>query len=161
MTIYEIDQAMLSLVDQETGELKDLEAFESLQMERDKKVENMALWYKDLKAQAEAIKAEISTLTDRKQLAERKAARLLDYIGVVLNGEKFQTARCAVSYRNSKSLSVDDAERVILWAKETGNEQCIRFSAPAIHATEVKKIIESGVDVPGAHIEQKRNVGVK
>lgn len=161
MTIYEIDQALLDLVDPETGELKDLEAFESLQMERDKKVENMALWYKDLTAQAAAIKSEIATLTERKQAAERKASRLLDYIGIVLNGAKFQTARCSVSYRASKSLSVDDADRVIRWAQETGNNQCIRRKDPEINAKEVKALIDAGLAIPGAHIEEKKNVGVK
>ena len=41
MTIYEIDDALLSLVDGETGELLDFEEFERLSMERDKKIEGM------------------------------------------------------------------------------------------------------------------------
>lgn len=48
MTIYEIDARMAGLIDPETGELLDYEAFASLQMEREAKIENMALWYKDL-----------------------------------------------------------------------------------------------------------------
>ena len=35
MTLYEIDQAIQGLVDPETGELMDYEAFAALQMDRD------------------------------------------------------------------------------------------------------------------------------
>lgn len=50
MSIYDIDAAIVSLIDAETGEVSDEEAFDALQMERDKKVENIGLWYKDLQA---------------------------------------------------------------------------------------------------------------
>ena len=43
MTIYEIDNRIAELVDPETGELLDYEAFAELQMEREAKIENMAL----------------------------------------------------------------------------------------------------------------------
>lgn len=37
MNIYEIDNAMFSLIDEETGEIKDYEAFEELQMQKEEK----------------------------------------------------------------------------------------------------------------------------
>ena len=58
MTIYEIDNRIAELVDPETGELLDYEAFAELAMEREAKIENMALWYKDLTAEAKAIREE-------------------------------------------------------------------------------------------------------
>ena len=58
MPLYEIDQSIKALVDPETGELLDYEAFARLQMEREAKLENIALWIKDLRAKAEEIKAE-------------------------------------------------------------------------------------------------------
>ena len=44
MTIFEIDEAILECVDLETGEIIDAERLDALQMERDKKIENVALW---------------------------------------------------------------------------------------------------------------------
>ena len=76
MTLYEIDQAIQGLVDPETGELMDYEAFAALQMDRDAKIENMALWYKDLMADAKAIKEEADTLNERRKALENKAERL-------------------------------------------------------------------------------------
>ena len=62
MTIYEIDSRIAELLDPDTGELLDYEAFAALQMEREAKIENMALWYKDLSAEAKAIRDEEKAL---------------------------------------------------------------------------------------------------
>ena len=80
MTIYEIDARMAGLIDPETGELLDYEAFASLQMEREAKIENMALWYKDLTAEAKAIREEEKALAERRKSAENKAERLKGYL---------------------------------------------------------------------------------
>ena len=47
MTLYEIDSSLMSLVDEETGEILDKEAFDAVVMERDTKIENVALWVKN------------------------------------------------------------------------------------------------------------------
>ena len=54
MKLYEIDQAILALVDPETGEILDYEAFSELKMKREEKIEGMALWHKNLTAEATA-----------------------------------------------------------------------------------------------------------
>ena len=58
MTLYEIDQQLLDCIDLETGEIIDAEKLTELTMERDEKIEKVALWIKELKAEAEALKAE-------------------------------------------------------------------------------------------------------
>mgnify|MGYP000917782718 FL=1 len=65
MNIYEIDNAMFSLIDEETGEIKGYEAFEELQMQREEKIENVALWYKNLIAESKAIREEEKALAER------------------------------------------------------------------------------------------------
>lgn len=70
MLLYEIDARIASLVDPETGELMDYEAFARLQMEREEKVEGLALWVKDLTARAKAVKEEADALTERRRALE-------------------------------------------------------------------------------------------
>ena len=60
-------------VDEETGEITNLDELDALQMERDEKIENIALWVKNLTADAAAIKAEAQNLTKRQKAAENKA----------------------------------------------------------------------------------------
>lgn len=50
MTLYEINEAIMACVDVETGEIIDLDRLNALEMERDRKISNVACWIKDLKA---------------------------------------------------------------------------------------------------------------
>lgn len=161
MTIYDIDQRILELVDPETGELLDFDAFNELKMERDRKIESMALWVKELAATASAIKAEVDTLIDRKKAVERRCESLKRYLAEILQGEKFITPRCAVSFRRSTSVQVDDQEQLVRWLEQNGYDDCVKYKEPEISKTEVGKLIKSGMPVPFAHLENKQSVGVK
>lgn len=161
MTLYEIDQKMQSLVDPETGELMDYEAFVALQMDREKKIENMALWVKDLSAEAKAIKEEEDNLRDRRRGMENKAERLKTYLSIALGGEKFQTARCAVSFRKTASVQIDDQDNLIRWLEQNGYDDCLKYKEPEVSKAEVGRLIKSGMPVPFAHMEERQSVGVK
>ena len=50
--LYEINADILSCVDLETGEILDTEKLDALQIEREAKLEGVALWVKDLKGDA-------------------------------------------------------------------------------------------------------------
>ena len=122
MNIYEIDntiltasEAILDLVDEETGEVTDIDQFEALkaeidglQMERNQKISNIACWIKNLKAEADAIKLEKMKLADRQRACENKAESLQKYLEYALNGAKFEDARVKISYRTSKSVGFTD-----------------------------------------------------
>ena len=64
MNLYEINEALYGCVDEETGEIIDAEKLEALSLAFDEKVENIALWIKNLLADAAAIKAEKLKLYD-------------------------------------------------------------------------------------------------
>ena len=88
MKLYEIDEAILNCIDTETGEIIDADQLDKLQMERDTKLENVACWIKDLKAEAEAIKTEKQILANRQKVAENKAESLKKYLAYALDGKK-------------------------------------------------------------------------
>ena len=161
MTLYEIDQKMQSLVDPETGELMDYEAFAALQMDREKKIENMAPWVKDLSAEAKAIKEEEDNLRDRRRGMENKAERLKTYLSIALGGEKFQTARCAVSFRKTASVQIDDQDNLIRWLEQNGYDDCLKYKEPEVSKTELGKLMKAGTPVPFAYIKESQSVGVK
>lgn len=161
MTIYDIDQRILELVDPETGELLDFDAFDELKMERDHKIESMALWVKELTATASAIKAEVDTLMERKKAVESRCESLKRYLAYILQGEKFTTPRCAVSFRKSTSVQVDDTEKLVCWLEQNGYDDCVKYKEPEVSKAEVGRLIKSGMPVPFAHLENKQSVGVK
>lgn len=158
MTLYEIDARLAELIDPETGELLDVEAFDALQMERSEKIENVALWAKNLAAEAAAIKGEIEALTERKNAAERRVERLKAYLAYALNGEKFSTPRCAVSFRKTKSCVPSDG--FVEWAQEHERDDLLTYKLPEPSKTAIKAALEAGQDVPAKMVE-KLSVGVK
>ena len=161
MNIYEIDSAILALIDPETGEVLDNEAFDALQMERDEKIENIACWMKNTDAEAKAIRNEELELAKRRKALENRVDRLKAYLGYALNGVKFSTAKCSVSFRNTQSVDVTDAEAAIAWARSNGHQECIKETAPTISKSELAKVLKDGVEVPGAQLVQSLSVGVK
>lgn len=160
MKLYEIDQKIMELVDKETGELLDYEAFEQLQMEREGKIENMACWYKELAATAKAIREEELALSERRRVIENKADSLKEYLGKILNGEKFQTAKCAVGFRKSTSVAVDDYDACLAWAVEN-DAHCFRHKPPELDKTEIGKRLKAGDVIPGVSLAEKTSVSVK
>lgn len=158
MSIYDIDQSILALVDPETGEIADYEAFDSLMMERDQKVENIALWIKDLKAEAAAIREEEKNLAERRRSVENRQKRLTEYLTFALNGEKFKTSKVSISYRSSKSVTVMDG--FIDWAMKNG-DQYLRYSEPDPDKTAIKAALEAGETLPFAEITENTNVVIK
>lgn len=161
MNLYEINAAISALVDPETGELLDYDAFEALQMEREQKIEGMALWVKDLDATAKAIKAEMDSLSERRKAVEAKADRLKSYLDMALDGQKFETPRCVVSFHKTSSVEVEDADKLVLWAEQNGFTDCIRYKAPEVSKSGVAALIKTGATVPFAHLTVGRSVGVK
>lgn len=158
MSIYDIDSAIVSLIDAETGEIGDEEAFDALQMERDKKVENIGLLLKNTVAEAKAIKEEEQALSARRKTAENKVERLKNLLAYALNGEKFSTPKLKVSYRKSRVVNIDP--QFIEWA-EINADDLLTYSEPKVNKTAVRDAIDSGRDIKFATIETKQNMQVK
>lgn len=158
MSIYDIDAAIISLIDTETGEVTDEEAFDALQMERDVKVENIGLLLKNTVAEAKAIKEEEQALSARRKTAENKVERLKNLLAYALNGEKFSTPKLKVSYRKSRVVNIDP--QFIEWA-EINADYLLTYSEPKVNKTAVRDAIDSGRDIKFATIETKQNMQVK
>ena len=160
-SLYEIDSTIMSLVDLETGEILDYDAFVELKMEREQKIENMALWYKDLVAEATAIKAEEANLATRRKACENKAERLKAYLSDLLAGDKFKTPRVACSFRASKALQIPDEEAFIQNMLEQQHYEYLSYKKPTVNRTEITNAIKAGKVVEGAELVEKQNISIK
>ena len=158
MKLYEIDETIMSCIDEETGEIIDSEKLDKLQMERDKKIENVACWIKDLKAEAEALKAEKQALAERQRVAENKAESLKKYLAYALDGKKFSTAKCAVSFRSTESVEVTD-EGLNNLMKE--HDELLTYKAPEPNKTAIKQAIKDGLSVQGVQLVQNTSTIIK
>ena len=159
MTIYEIDQAIMECVDLETGEIIDTEQLDKLQMERDTKLENVACWIKDLKAEAEALKNEKQALAERQRVAENKANSLKKYLAYALDGKKFSTAKCAVSFRTTESVEVttEGIENIM----RDGKDDLLTYKTPEPNKTAIKQALKDGLSVAGVQLVQNISTIIK
>ena len=153
MTLYEIDAAILDCIDTETGEVVDAEKLTALQMERDAKCEAVALWIKDLDAQAAAIKTEKQALAERQAATERKADSLRRWLQDALGGQKFQTARCAVTYRKTQRVEIPDIYKL--------DENYLRYATPTADKAAIKAAIKAGETVAGAELIEGVSMSIK
>ena len=161
MTLYEINQAILdlydSMVDPETGEVgKGFEwQLEKLDIARGEKIENIALWIKDLKAESEAIKMEMRKLQERARVADNKAERLKNYLAYSLGGEKFSTPRVAISFRNTKAVEIEpEAWRFI-------PDQYLRTRDPEPDKRAIGEALKAGIAIPGCRLIDNRSMTIK
>ena len=153
MTIYEIDQAIMNCVDAETGEIIDTEQLDKLQMERDTKIENVACWIKELKAEAEALKAEKMAFDERQKVADNKAESLKKWLAYALNGQAFKTTRASVSFRKSQKVEIADIYKV--------DENYLRYKEPEADKTAIKEALKAGKTVAGATLVENTSVIIK
>ena len=152
--LYEINEQLLNLTDSETGEITDWSAFEALQLARDEKIENIALYHKNLLAEAAALKAEEKSFAERRKRAENKAESLKRYLDSALQGQKFNTTKVAISYRKSTSVEVDETKLPANWLREI----------PATHVVdkvEIAKALKAGETVEGATLITNNNIQIK
>lgn len=153
-SLYEINEQILETIDFETGEVTDFEKFEELKLERDTKIENVALWYKNLLSEAEALKAEEKAFNERRKSAESKADSLKRYLDSALAGNKFSTNKVAISYRKSTSVFVEDIDKL----PDEYKKEKIDISADK---TELAKALKDGKEIEGASLTESQNIQIK
>ena len=160
MKLYEIDNAIDELirnsVDPETGEIIDItEQLDALQMDREAKIENIGLLIKNMTAEAAAIRNEEKALADRRRAEENHVERLKNYLMASLGGEKFSTAKLAISYRKSTAVYIEDE---VEFLREHPEYARIKTE---LDKSSVKDALKNGESVTGAALEERNSMIVR
>lgn len=162
INLYEISEAIETAfnlaVDPETGEVDDekLYLLEMLEMDRDKKVENIACLIKNLRADATAYKAEKDAFAKRQKQAENRAESLSRYLESALNGEKFSSEKCAISFRKTSKIVLN--EGVTVYDIDT---HFLRMKEPELDKQAIKQALADGIKVEGVHEEPGLSMTVR
>ena len=162
MNLYEIAEAIeetyLQAIDQETGEVNEeaLAALDQLEMERDRKVEYIACLIKNLRADAAAYKAEKDAFQKRQKQAENHVEGLLRYLQGALNGEKFISDRCAVTFRKTTKVELDQGKTIY-----DIDQAFWRVKDPELDKTALARALKDGMEVAGVHMEEGLSMTVK
>ena len=153
-SLYDIDNAILALIDPETGEITDYEAFEQLQIDRERKLENAALLIKNCEADIAAYKAEQAVFDKKIDRAKMTIESVKKYLSKALDGKNFKTSKVTCSFRNDPSVEILDAKMIPQEFLRVKEEQKPNKEA-------IKMALKAGFDVMGARLVIKQNMSVK
>ena len=160
--LYEIDHEILDCVDMETGEILDSEKLDALQMERERKLEGVALLVKDLNYEAQMVKEEADKLTARKKALDNKIASIKNWLLWALDGEKLKTPRCNVYQTHSQKVVIDDEKALIdMFMSSPSGEKFLRMKDPEIDKNALKDSMKQGYEYEFAHLETTESVVIK
>lgn len=158
-SLFEIDEDLRKALDSievdEDGCIatESFDKITALQEERDRKIEGIALYYKETLVEVEALKTEAKTLSERAKIAENRAESLKKYLISSLNGECLKTSRVTISYRKSVSVDVDED----LLSKK----YFIRKVEEKPDKKAILELLKSGKRVMGAELIEKQNIQIK
>lgn len=157
MTLFELNKAIAEFdlqVDEETGEVLNIDDLDALNLAKETKIENIGLWVKNLEAEKEAVKHEKDNFADREKRLGKKIESLKGYLGYALQGQKFSTPKVAVSFRKSESVLVKDEYLV-------PDKYCEFTMVRKPNKTNLKKALKDGEEIMGVELVEKQNVSVK
>lgn len=158
----DIENLLNSVTDPETGEVVDTDALDDLLMERDQKLESVALYCKDINAEIVAITHEIMIQEQRVERLKKTYEGLKHYLAAALDGQKFSTPKCEVSFRKSESVDID--EGFIEWASDINN-LALHFlkhkETITPDKTQIKQFLKSGGTLEHCRIIEKKNITIK
>lgn len=157
MTLYEIEKSILECINWETGEIIDHEKLTQLQMRREEKIENVALWIKDLNAEVNAYKAEKEAFAEREAKTKAKIESLKKWLTATLQGENFKTNRVDISFRKSEAVEIDEDG----FSGAVQPAEYLTQKQPVPNKTAIKAAIKSGKDVAGATLITRKNITIK
>lgn len=153
MNLYEINASLLALIDNETGEIIDIDKFNSLCLSKEEKLDNYIKFYKNLSSDIEQLKIEENKLSERRRVKQNTVNWLLENIKNELNGKKLETPTYKVSWRKSNQLIVDDMLKI--------PSRYVLAQAPKVDKTAIKQDIKNGFEVAGVHLEEYQNINIK
>lgn len=160
LTLYELTESMKDLksVLENSDRPEELvEYLDAVDLQLVEKVDNIVRFTNNDELTVAAIDAEIKRLSELKMVFSNRRKRLLDYVKYVMEKfdvKKIETNFARLSFRSAKSVVVDD--------KELLPAEFIKVKTVAEpDKIAIKEAIESGKNVPGAHIETNQQLQVK
>lgn len=169
MKLYQINQQILDVLDTDTGEVLDIEAFEQLQIDKKEKVHSTAKYILHLDNKKQAIDNEIERLKELKNIANKKQEDLTKYLKRSMeidNVTKYDFDTIKLSIRkNPPSLKFDDGIEESLEEYEV--VECAKGTLKMLMSdlsnkkADIKKRLSEGEIIEGARLEQATRLDIK
>lgn len=156
----QIDYRILECIDAETGEVVDVEKLEQLEMERDLKIANIAMWIKNLRADAEMYKKQKLIYEKEQSIAKNKADSLERFLSnyVVDKWDKDPLKRVKITFRKSKAVDVYDLDALM---NSDYADEFLRYKEPEPRKDDIKQALLSGKVIAGCSLVENNNMQIR
>lgn len=156
MKLYEIREEYQRILDNEDLESEEtIVALNDIEEAFEEKADNVACLVKSLKAEEDAVKAEMMALDKRKKSINRKLENIKEYLKnemMFAGKQEIKTARNTISFRRTKSVEVFD--------EATLDERFLRIKKEP-NKTEIKVALEDGEIIDGARMVENLSLQVR
>lgn len=157
--VQDLYDKLLESLDEDTGEV-DREISTALDVKREEfetKAIDVAAVARILTNKKAEVKAEIDRLTAIYKKLDKNIERVENNLSSAclrLGCEKINGIKASISFRTSTRTVVDDLEAV----PEEFKKCKVEYVADA---TKIKDAIKSGQEIPGVHLEERKNIQIK
>lgn len=129
------------------------------------KAVNVAIAVKNMRAEAEQLKAEKLRLAKRQTQKERAAERLEQYLlnsMQAIGRDKIDKPQAVIRVKkNPESTVIDNEKSFIEWAEANGYTDLLKYKDPDVKKKEVKDLLKRNVELPFVHLERKTKIDIK
>lgn len=171
MKLYEINEGIESILNAlEGNDDKEVDAvlrqaLSELEMQESEKLDNIASYIKQLNYEAEAIKKEIDGLNTRLKAKKGKVERLENYLKYYLlstGAKKFESSKNKITIAKCPSkVKIINDDSFVMWCKQHGYNDFIKYSKPDINKTAVKEALKAGLNLAGVTLEEGQKIRIK
>lgn len=162
MNVFELNQAFEDVKSMlEAGEIDDkiaMDTLESIEADRDTKLDNVATWYDRNKADINFLSDRIKELQQTKRALENCNNNLMSYMTLAIDQaglKEVKTERHLLKPRNYRASTVITDENLVPVNYKTTIETV------KVDKTAIYNDLKNGVEVPGAHLEPNRKTVIK
>lgn len=163
-SLYELSEQIRNFefkIDEETGEVLNVDELNQINMKFDEKAENIIKYIKNLDAEAQALKNEEDSIKGRRQAKERKIESLRRYLSGIMQAndrQKIEFTSGVATFRKSNVVEVDD--KFLTWARMSERSEFLNMKLD-INKGAIKEALKNGEALQFAHLVEKNNLQIK
>ena len=129
------------------------------------KAVNIAVYIKNLRSEAEQLKAEKLKLEKRQSAKNKLADRLEKYLfDSMQKVKRTQIDRPQAKIRikqNPESTVIENEQEFIKWAECNDRDDLLKYEQPSVKKAVVKALLKKKEEIPFAHLERKTVLEIK
>lgn len=154
-TLFEYDEQIYGLMKELDDDFNQEEIKEKLavvSLERDKKIDNIACYIKEILNDIEGHKKIEAQQAEWRKQKEKKVEYFKSLLQYSLNGQKFESIANKITYRKSVAVNITDADKL-------PEDFIVIERKPDKKA--IKEALEEGEIIDGAELVKKSNIQIK